>query len=80
MEIKEKKSQGLKREFEIIIKNDSIDNLVKNKISELAPKASLPGFRPGKVPHNILKLRFGKQVFSEVVNESLNDASKKNYR
>ena len=77
MEIKEKKSQGLKREFEIIIKNDSIDNLVKNKISELAPKASLPGFRPGKIPHNILKLRFGKQVFSEVVNESLNDASKK---
>ena len=77
MEIKEKKATGLKREFEIIITNKTIDQLVQNKISELAPKANIPGFRPGKVPHNIIKSRFGKQIFSEVVNESLNNASKK---
>ena len=77
MEIKEKKTTGLKREFEIVISNKTIDQLVQNKISELAPKASIPGFRPGKVPHNIIKSRFGKQIFGEVVNESLNDASKK---
>ena len=77
MEIKEKKTTGLKREFEITITNKTINELVENKISELAPKASIPGFRPGKVPHNIIKSRFGKQIFGEVVNESLNDASKK---
>ncbi|MDC3063790.1 trigger factor [Alphaproteobacteria bacterium] len=77
MEIKEKKTTGLKREFEITITNKSINELVQNKISELAPKASIPGFRPGKVPHNIIKSRFGKQIFGEVVNESLNNASKK---
>ena len=77
MEIKEKKTTGLKREFEITITNQTIDQLVQNKISELAPKASIPGFRPGKVPYNILKSRFGKQIFGEVVNESLNNASKK---
>tara|TARA_B100000900_G_scaffold381705_1_gene368357 strand:- start:129 stop:1523 length:1395 start_codon:yes stop_codon:yes gene_type:complete len=77
MEIKEKKTTGLKREFEIVISNKTIDQLVQNKISELAPKANIPGFRPGKVPHNIIKSRFGKQIFGEVVNESLNDASKK---
>ena len=77
MEIKEKKTTGLKREFEIIITNKTIDELVQNKISELAPKASIPGFRPGKVPHNIIKSRFGKQIFGEVVNESLNNVSKK---
>ena len=77
MKIKEKKTTGLKREFEIIIDNKKIDTLIQNKISELAPKASIPGFRPGKVPHNIIKSRFGKQIFGEVVNESLNDASKK---
>ena len=77
MEIKEIKTTGLKREFEITITNKSIDQLVQNKISELAPKASIPGFRIGKVPHNILKMRFGKQIFGEVVNESLNNASKK---
>ena len=77
MEIKEKKTTGLKREFEITITNKTINELVQNKISELAPKASIPGFRPGKVPHNIIKSRFGKQIFGEVVNESLNKASKK---
>ena len=77
MEIKEKKTTGLKREFEITITNKTINELVENKISELAPKASIPGFRPGKVPHNIIKSRFGKQIFGEVVNESLNNASKK---
>ena len=77
MEIKEIKTTGLKREFEITITNKSIDQLVQNKISELAPKANIPGFRTGKVPHNIIKMRFGKQIFGEVVNESLNNASKK---
>ncbi len=77
MEIKEKKTTGLKREFEITITSKTINELVQNKISELAPKASIPGFRPGKVPHNIIKSRFGKQIFGEVVNESLNNASKK---
>ena len=77
MEIKEKKTTGLKREFEITITNKTINELVQNKISELAPKASIPGFRPGKVPLNIIKARFGKQIFGEVVNESLNNASKK---
>ncbi len=77
MEIKEKKTTGLKKEFEITITNKSIEQLVQNKILELAPKASIPGFRIGKVPHNILKMRFGKQIFGEVVNESLNNASKK---
>ena len=38
MEIKEIKTTGLKREFEITITNKSIDQLVQNKISELAPK------------------------------------------
>ena len=77
MEIKEKKNIGLKREFEITITNKTIDEQVQKKISELAPKASVPGFRPGKVPHSIIKSKFGKQIFGEVVNESLNDASKK---
>ena len=77
MEIKEKPSKGLMKEFEIKIKRKNIDLLVDQKPSELSEKANLPGFRPGKVPISILKSRFGKQALGEIVNESINDASKK---
>ena len=77
MDIKEIKTDGLVKEFKITIKNAYIEKSIELKISELTPKANLPGFRPGKVPFSILKARFGKQVFNEVANESINDASKK---
>ncbi len=77
MDIKEKSSKGLIREFEIKIKRDNINILVDKKLSDLSGKANLPGFRPGKVPISILKSRFGNQILGEVVNDSMNDASKK---
>ncbi len=77
MDIKEKSSKGFTKEFEIKIKKENIDTLVEKKLEELSKQANLPGFRPGKVPISILKARFGKQVVGEVVNESMNEASKK---
>ena len=77
MNIKEKSSKGLTKEFEIKIKRDNLDSLVDKKLLELSGKANMPGFRPGKVPITILKNRFGKQVLGEVVNDEINNASKK---
>ena len=77
MDIKEKLSKGLTKEYEIKIKKENIDKLVEEKLDELSTQANLPGFRPGKVPISILKARFGKQVIGEVVNDRMNEASKK---
>jgi len=77
MDIKEKSSKGLQKEYEILIKKEIISSLVDEKITEFSKQANLPGFRPGKVPMSVLKARFGKQVIGEVINESLNNASKK---
>ena len=77
MDIKEKLSKGLTKEYEIKIEKEHIDKLVAQKLEELSSQANLPGFRPGKVPISILKARFGKQVLGEVVNDSMNEASKK---
>ena len=38
---------------------------------------NLKGFRPGKVPREILKRQFGKAVFSEVLDKVLKDTSTK---
>jgi trigger factor len=69
-------SEGLKREFEVIITSLEIKKLVDEKLASIAKEASLPGFRPGKVPVSVVKNRFGKQVLGEVVRESVDNATK----
>jgi len=69
-------SEGLKREFEVIITKKEIDKLVDQKLENIAKEANLPGFRPGKVPVTVVKNRFGKQILGEVVRESVDTASK----
>ena len=69
-------SEGLKREFEVIITKKEIEKLVDQKLENIAKQANLPGFRPGKVPVSVVKNRFGKQVLGEVVRESVDTASK----
>ena len=77
MDIKEKTSKNLTKDYEIKIKKEEIDKLVSDKLVKFSSQAQLPGFRPGKVPISVLKARFGKQVLGEVINESMNEASKK---
>ena len=69
-------SEGLKREFEVIITKKEIEKLVDQKLENIAKEANLPGFRPGKVPVSVVKNRFGKQILGEVVKESVDTASK----
>jgi trigger factor len=76
MTITQTLSEGLKREFEVVITSAEIDNLVNKKLIGIAKEAKLPGFRPGKVPISVVKNRFGKQVVGEVVRESIDNVSK----
>ena len=69
-------SEGLKREFDLIVTSSEINKLVDEKLSNIAKEASLPGFRPGKVPVSVVKNRFGKQVLGEVVRECVDSATK----
>ena len=75
MNVTETVSEGLKREFKVIISADDIDMKVRERLSELAPTLKLPGFRPGKVPTNLVKKRFGQSVLGEVLEKSVNDSS-----
>jgi trigger factor len=76
MSITQTLSEGLKREFEVVITNSEINKLVDEKLSIVAKETSLPGFRPGKVPISVVKNRFGKQIIGEVVRESVENATK----
>jgi len=47
------------------------------KFEEIKKSVNLKGFRPGKVPKEILKRQFGKAVFGEVLDKVLKETSTK---
>ena len=75
MEVKELKAKGLKREFSITIKSEVIKNLKAKKLGEIASKAKIDGFRPGKVPSAHIEKLYGQSVIVEVIEENVSKAS-----
>ena len=54
-----------------------MDSYMDEKYEEIKSTVNLKGFRPGKVPKEILKKQFGKAVFNEVLDKVLKDTSTK---
>ena len=77
MNIKEINSKKLFKEFEIQIPYKDIDDSINNKINELIPTVSLPGFRKGKAPLNIVKKKYENNVLSEVLEKIVDQNTKK---
>jgi trigger factor len=75
MQVTQTSSEGLKREFKIVIGHSDIEQLMNDKLKDLGNRVRLPGFRPGKVPPKIIKQQFGKSVMGEVLQESVNNAT-----
>ncbi len=76
MQVTETLSAGLKREFKVVVNAAELDKQLQVKLHELAGKANIKGFRPGKVPVPHLKRVYGKSVMAEVVQKTIDDQSK----
>ena len=50
MQVTETLSEGLKREFKVVVDAADLDKELNKKLTELAGRANIKGFRPGKVP------------------------------
>ena len=75
MQVTEITTEGLKREFAILVPRADLDAKVDGKLAEIKDKVQLKGFRPGKVPLAHLKKTYGKGVMGEVVEEAVNEAT-----
>jgi trigger factor len=51
---------------------EDYQQLVDSKLKEIQRKASMPGFRPGKVPVGMVKKMYGKSVLADEINKVLN--------
>ena len=67
MNIKELNSKKLFKEYLIEIPFDEVDNSINDKINEIIPTLTLPGFRKGKAPLNIVKKKYENNVLNEVI-------------
>lgn len=75
MQVKEVENKGLKRSYEVVIPAKDIASKVDLRLVEVGKTLKVPGFRPGKVPLNILQSRYGDSVLGEVVEKAVNDSS-----
>ncbi|TNE36977.1 MAG: trigger factor [Alphaproteobacteria bacterium] len=71
MQVTETVSNGLSREFKIVIGADELDQRLMQRLNEVQAQVQMKGFRPGKVPVAHLKKTHGKGVMSEIIQEAI---------
>lgn len=75
MQVIEKNTEGLKHEFNVVVNADVIEEKVVSRLTEVGQQVRLPGFRPGKVPLNLLRKRFGQAVRGEVLEKTIDEST-----
>lgn len=65
------KTGDLGRRLTVELPADQIDQKVSGRLDELRRQVRLKGFRPGKVPLNVVRQRYGAQVRQEVLQEAM---------
>ena len=76
MQVTEKSAEGLKRAYAVVLPAATIAAKRDARLAEIGRGLRLPGFRPGKVPPAIVKQRFGSAIMGEVLEKSLDEATR----
>jgi trigger factor len=74
MNITKKEISALNAELSITLAPNDYEQKVNDAIKKVQKQASMPGFRPGKVPAGLIKKQYGKSILVEEINKILNDA------
>ena len=77
MQIVETLNEGLRRAFTITIPASEIDGQVDAQLKTMAPRIKMPGFRPGKVPANLVRKMHGPALQQEALNKAVQDGVQK---
>ncbi len=77
MKVTIENKKGLSKDLKVFIDKKTINTYMDKKYEEIKGSVNLKGFRPGKVPREILKRQFGKAVFSEVLDKVLKETTTK---
>jgi trigger factor len=74
MKTVETENEGLKRAYKLTIPAKDIDARVDGEIKRIAPTVRMPGFRPGKVPPNLIRKMHGEALMRDALNTAVQDS------
>ena len=77
MKVEIKSKKGLRTILSVIVDKRNIQKKMDERLKELQKEVAIKGFRPGKVPPNVIKSQFGKSIYGEVVDKILRETSTK---
>jgi trigger factor len=77
MQTVETLNEGLKRAYTITIKAKDIDARVDGELKKIAPQIRMPGFRPGKVPANLVRKMHGEALQQQALESAVQDSVQK---
>jgi trigger factor len=77
MRIAETLNEGLKREYSVTIPAQDLNAKIDAQVATVAKQIRMPGFRPGKVPLNLVRKMHGASLRQEAVQEALNEGVQK---
>ena len=77
MQIVETTNEGLKRAYTVTIPAVTITAKIESEVKKIAPQVRMPGFRPGKVPANLVKKMHGAAIHQEALNTTIREAMDK---
>ena len=77
MKIEVKSKKGLRTILSVIVDKKNIQTKMDERLKELQKEVALKGFRPGKVPPEVIKSQFGKSIYGEVVDKILRETTTK---
>jgi trigger factor len=77
MQTVETLNEGLKRAYKITIPAEDIDARVDGELKKIAPQIRMPGFRPGKVPANLVRKMHGPALQQQALESAVQDGVQK---
>lgn len=77
MQVKETLSEGLKREYQVVLPLQDLDQRATQRLDSIKDRVKIDGFRPGKVPLQHLKRMYGRSVMGEVIEQAISEANDK---
>lgn len=77
MNVTETKSEGLTREYKVLVPVSELNEKLDARIDEIRPQMRLKGFRPGKVPAAHIRKIYGKSIMGEIVEATVQETSQK---